>query len=663
MITLPTPQNIEQEVTQQRKAAITKIGAWDLAREFTNQQLDQMPVLLTGTISVQYQDARGNVLTKQQDKNLATWCIILQALIEQGNTSTSAVSALLQQFQPDEDEANTKNTATAYCQELIRLNILAKKAQVREYTADDGTIKKSRVWVLTEEFKEVDLKHIYTELAARSTMICKPMEFKPKPWTNNNTGIGEDANLRLVSNNIHDIDQRVLDAVNKLQAVKFRVSEHLKDEAFNMIANNNNITKEEISIYSAVLDIDHDCHFPLTLDKRGRMYYRGGLLTPQGTDFCKAAFQFANSVPLGADGVEGIAIHTANVLGFDKLSINARIDLLTSWYDCRTFDKITNSKTLLAHFPKASRFQGIVAVLECKKLFNHLDNGESVVDFESTLVCHADGTANGCQHSAAITHDRTTAAAVNCTAALLDDEPADIYGDVARAAEQFATPAATLIIQKYGRDLAKNPVMIHGYGAGKSTIQSGIRSFLIKSTEDATLAAQVTDAIMAGIEHVAGAVSNLTNVIKMNTKAAIKKGQQEFEWVTADGFICRTIYNDVEDSRVRAGAFSALTHTPAVFDEIKTVGAMAPNFTHSIDAAHLRGVVRACDHDLVTVHDSIGCHAGNYWATSRAIRAEFVAVHDYDALKDLCKRMGGRVPQFEGDYHASEAMNAPYIFS
>jgi hypothetical protein len=703
-----TTQTIQQEVTQQRELAKRKVSSWDVAREFSNMHLRAMPELVKGAFLSQYKDDRDQVQTKEQSKNMALWCIALQATIEQGNTSVAALSALFKQF-ADETLGRTweaeslKRTARGYCDSMIAQGILAIKPEQVPYIDDAGETRFSRVWVLSTEFKQEVLEPVKEELQERSSMLCKPMKHQPQDWADASTGVGDDANMQLISNKNYkgdEVAQPVLDAVNKLQAVPFIVAPVMVKAAFNMIANRNaEISKEDLALYTEIMKYKKGAyHFPVTMDNRGRMYYRGGILSPQGNDFAKACFQFAEYVPLGEDGHEGIAIHTANVLGFDKLSIADRIDLLTSWYDSKTFDSITNTKTLLEKFPDASKFQGLVAITECKRLFEYMDNGAEIStkewakqfpegeappidpkqktvfvyhdkkDFQSNLVCHMDGTCNGLQHMAAITGDRSTAEAVNCTAAELTDTPTDIYGLVATAAEELAEakPVAALIA-KYGRDMAKNPVMITGYGAGEETVKTNTANFLQKPKNEGSpkLGKECGQAYIEGISHVASAVYNLTNVIKLNMKSAIDEGREVFEWETADGFKVVTAYKDKEGNRVRAGGFASLVPAlnAVVFDDVKTSGAMAPNFVHSIDSTHLRMVVNKAPYSLVTVHDSIGAHAGNYWATSKIVREEFANVHRYGALENLCENMDQFMPEFEGDYSANEALQAPYIFS
>ena len=316
-------------------------------------------------------------------------------------------------------------------------------------------------------------------------------------------------------------------------------------------------------------------------------------------------------------------------------------------------------------FPKASVFQAAVAIMEYQRIQNMKLVGIAVENIKSNLVCHQDGTCNGLQHMAAITRNRQTAITVNCVASSWDDQPADVYGIMAEYAAQKTKGDVHELIVKYGRDMGKNPVMITGYGAGEATIVTNTAKYLLAKGENSAHAEAIGKAYIEAISANAGAVKALTEALKARVGQAINKGMERFTWTTADGFVASTEYRDEEVNRVRAGVFNAAVPNmhPAQLDDVKTVGAMSPNFIHSIDATHCRMVVNACDHELVTVHDSIGSHAGTYFATAKAIRETFVQVHEYDALGNLCDNMGVRKPVFRGDYEAIEALESSYIFS
>ncbi len=547
---------------------------------------------------------------------------------------------------------------------MINQGILSFKQQAREI---DGQIRK--VYVLTDAMND-EIVDTVEELRKAVPMKCKPLTNQPTNWTDANNGIGDNANIKLITGgNQKTIAQPVLDAVNKLQSVSFVIAPSMIEAAYDLLDNISyfKVNDEEVRVLTEILKYTKDTmFFPVTMDKRGRMYYRGGLLSPQGTDFCKAAFQFAKSKPLGDNGFEAIAIHTANVCGMDKVSINDRISWVRDNIDSGTFAKVEIFQDVMELFPNADKFQATVAILEINRILA-IDSNPALV--ESNLVCHQDGTCNGLQHMAALTGSRATAESVNCTASTRDDVPSDIYGIIANEAAELAEGTVLDLINKYGRSMAKNPVMIVGYGAGKETVKKNTTAYLAKKGEDASLGNAIGELYMEALNNKAAAVKSFTNAITSRMEEAMVSGLTEATWVSADGFVSNIGYTDIENHRVRAGNFNCIkAHKDVELDIVKTRGAMAPNLVHSIDSTHLRMVVNACDFELVTVHDSIGSHPCDFFETAQAIREQFVEVHKFDVMSELCQSIGVRTPRFEekrreSGYKAEEALQSTYIFS
>lgn len=663
---------IEAEVAMLRDVANNSIGPREVARAFINKELASMPVLVDGDFLVTYLDGRDQKQTKAQKKNHALWCVALQTTLEIGHTSYDLLAAVYKQWAKetlgkDWSKEQCKGVAKQFVKAMQDLNILSQKLDKREYRDQNGDTKEGVVVNLAEQFVAL-MSEMTHELREHSTMRCRPLKNRPLDWTSTTDGVGSLAGLKLIKGqkfNGTRVAKPVLEAVNRLQGVAFRIAPEMVDVAYDMLDNQHEYksTEEELRMYREVIAMDVNAiySFPVTMDTRGRMYYRGGLLTPQGTDFCKAAFQFANGALLGKTGFKALCLHTANMFGMDKVSINKRVTWVqNNWSQLMS---IVDHVDLMQKFRGANVFQALVAAKELQRV----GVWGTHEDFMSHLVCHQDGTCNGLQHMSAITKNRQTAITVNCVASTHDDEPADVYGIIAECAASLATGEVHRLIVTYGRDMAKNPVMITGYGAGKDTIIANLVKYLQnpKHSGDITLAPAIGEAYVEAIKQNAGAVKALTEALKARVQQALNAGKERFKWVTADGFVACTEYRDIECNRVRAGVFNALVPTmyPTPLDTVKTIGAMAPNFIHSIDATHLRMVVNVCDHDLVSVHDSIGSHAATYFTTAKAIREQFVKVHEYDALGNLCENMDVRAPKFRGDYVTTEALESSYIFS
>lgn len=675
-ITLALTSGIEAEVAMLRDVANNAIGSREVARAFINKELNNMPTLVEGDFLVTYLDDRDTKQTKAQKKNHALWVVALQTTLEIGHTSYDLLAGIYKQWAKDTlgkdwSKEQCKGVAKLFVKAMQDLNILSQKLDKLEYTDSEGNTREGVIVKLAEPFVAL-MSEMTHELREHSTMRCRPMKNRPLDWESTSVGVGSLAGLKLIKGQKYKgtkVTKPVLEAVNRLQGVVFKIAPEMVDAAYDMLDNQHeyNSTEEELRMYREIIEMDVNAvySFPVTMDTRGRMYYRGGLLTPQGTDFCKATFQFANGALLGKTGFKALCLHTANMFGMDKVSINKRVAWVqNNWSQLMS---IVDHVDLVEKFKGANVFQALVAAKELQRVKVHADDHPDCTyeNFMSHLVCHQDGTCNGLQHMAAITKNRQTAVTVNCVASSHDDSPADVYGIMADCAAAISTGEVHRLIVKYGRDMAKNPVMITGYGAGKDTIIANTGKYLAKHNEDVTLAQAIGEAYVEAIKLNAGAVKALTEALKARVQQALNAGKETFKWVTADGFVACTEYRDIECNRVRAGVFNALVPTmyPTPLDTVKTIGAMAPNFIHSIDATHLRMVVNVCDHDLVSVHDSIGSHAATYFTTAKAIREQFVKVHEYDALGNLCENMDVRGPKFRGDYVTTEALESSYIFS
>jgi hypothetical protein len=667
---LNTPSSLDLEIAGQLELARERIGTQQAAQKLVNQMIGLMPrLVLEKDVNVTFVGDRDELITVSKDLNDIMWLIALQSTLQNGTATTSGLVSLFSAWALTEMKAvwspeSLLPISKRFIKELINQSVLSSKMEARELTTG---IRK--VYVLTPA-TVLEVQDMVAELRTAVPMKCKPLTNQPTNWTDNNTGIHADAKISLITGSKQKtVAPAVLSAVNKLQAVSFVVSPAIQDAADVLLDNLSEygVTEEDARIYRAVAKLASDeCHFPVTMDKRGRMYYRGGLVTPQVTDFCKAAFQFKDAVALGETGFDAIAIHTANVCGMDKETMDDRISWTMANIDSGTFAAITDFEDVIQTFPNADTFQATVAILEINRILA-LDTDPALVT--STLVCHQDGTCNGLQHMAAITGSRETAESVNCVASTWSDTPSDIYGVIAAVAAEMTTGDVSALIAKYGRDMAKNPVMIVGYGAGEETVIANTAKFLSKKGENVELAEAVGKAYMAALGVKAAAVKSFTSAVTRRMEMAMQAGLTSAQWTTADGFVCDIEYTSIEDSRIRAGAFNAVkAGAVGRIDEVKTRGAMAPNLVHSVDAAHLRMVVNSVDHDLVTVHDSIGSHAGNFFTTASAIRTQFVAVHEYDILTELCTSMDVKPINFvakrrAGGYNASEALNSTYIFS
>lgn len=705
---------INAEIDTLREIANDNVNELLIAREFVNNNLLDMPKLIEGEYEINYVDNRGVTQKKKELKNNAIWIMALQTTIEVGHTTNNLLGDIIYKWTTS--TINTQWTAkkhdimkkraieiaAMYTKSMIELDIINKRSSEETYVNNLGQEVTGKVWRLTDNMKE-HIEELRKDIQEQTHYKCAPLRNKPLAWTDMETGIGANANMRLIPKFLGKstyVNKYVLQAVNKLQSVPFRINKELAMYAHKMLMTHN-LSEEDRRLYNDVLKLRKGIvYFAITMDQRGRMYYRGGLLTPQGEDFCKALFQFANAMELGARGLEAIAIHTANMLGYSGVSLKKRKDIVWKEYKNGAFNNIT-VENIEQTYPKSDKFQAFVAIKEFVRVMVAKEAGECVKTLKSNLVCHQDGTCNGLQHIAAITKDRTTAEAVNLVASTEEDTPSDIYALVANEAlnlnenelnNEINNEIAIALLNKYGRDLTKKSVMVKGYGAGDYRVALQVIEFLEKKGEinDKTMEqegfmdmiGELANSIAKAINNVCPAIDMFTNVLKQEVQYAMSQGLQRIQWKTQDNFLAITQYKDIEDCRVRANNFNAMVKGNKVRDDIKTAGALAPNLIHSIDAMHLRLVINACEWDLVTVHDSIGSHAATFFDTARVVREKFVEIHNHTdrgevnhpIMESLAECLDPdydhtdpndfkRVITFQGNYNVNEVLNSSYIFS
>ena len=653
--------NIDAEVNTQLELAKLNIGQREVSREFTNENLHKLPQLITGTIEIHYLDDKKEPATKQQSRNLTLWTIALQNTIERGYTSYNLVTHTFVNWAKQELKINwpfgkALNIAMLYVKEMQRLHILDTKLRDQLYINDSGEEVKVRVVHLTAKFKQY-VGETIDKLRQDASMICKPLLNIPTDWIDSKTGIGTNAKIPLIKSDLNknkEIDSRVLSAVNKLQNVRYRFNPHVIEIVADTL-DSAECSGEQFRLLNQILMLEQDIvSFPVTMDQRGRMYYRGGTIHPQGEDITKASLKFAEYRELGETGYKALCVHTANCWGRSKLSIDNRILFVES-----NWDKLMRMDT----YKKSFSYEAYAATKELQKLQQHIEKGNTKESFQSNLICHQDGVCNGIQHMAAITKNLQTATTVNCTPSTEADKPNDMYAMIAKVALEYSTGDAHMLIRQYGRNMAKKPVMITSYGAGQTTIISKIAEFLKEEGQNVKLAKEIGDAYTKAIEQEARAVKQFTEAMKRRAEMAMYRGKTQFKWATADGFIANTKYEYIEDNRIRAGVFNALMRKQANIDEVKTVGALTPNFIHSLDATHMRLVINEAKWPIAAIHDSIGSHANTFYDTAKIIRDKFVELHKHNNIQSLYENMQVRAPKFSGEYKIDDALESTYLFS
>lgn len=413
-------------------------------------------------------------------------------------------------------------------------------------------------------------------------------------------------------------------------------------------------------------------YMPHQLDFRGRAYPLPVGLHHQGSDICRGMLQFGRSRPLGADGAKWLLIHAANVYGADKLSLNDRV----GWsLDNRA--KMEKSAThpldddwwTLADKP----WQFLAA---CFAL--------TFPDAAATLPVQMDGSCNGLQWYAALGRDEALADAVNLSPRGHGDVPADVYSSVlaavkARVEADAATghAAATVVLPVLKRDTVKQTVMTKVYGVtmvgardqvAARLLEAGIEEAIVRKCRIylATIILESigesyasADSIMAWLQHAAWLIA---------------KAGYYTDWTSPIGMPVVQDYSRKSQYKITTGMYRVdlrMTDEKAGPSPSRHKSGIAPNFVHSLDAAHMMNTAIAHSTGgrcFAAVHDSYWTHAGDATDLARTLRREFVSINSRPLLADLrtswMRKYGVALPELPptGQFDINLVADSPYFF-
>lgn len=433
-------------------------------------------------------------------------------------------------------------------------------------------------------------------------------------------------------------------------------------------------------------------YFPKMIDFRGRVYDLPQFLKPQGDDLSKGLLEFGNAKPLGETGAYWLAIHVANTWGEDKVSLDDRV----SWVE-------TNDARILAVAadPFSERmwmdadapFQFLAA---CIDWAGYRSEGES---YESRVIVALDGSCNGLQHLSALLLDPVGGKAVNL---LPGTKPEDIYTEVMRKViaeltrrAELGEPTAQRWVPLIVRNTVKRPVMTLPYGASQQGFADQIMEDTLRPLEKAAISPFGKDGYAACrylgeiVWQATGDTVVAARIVMdwLQEVAKVASGEGvALSWESPTGFRvvqkylqARTDSVELKAMGQRIKLYVADGHTDKM-DKQKMARAIAPNFVHALDAAHmLRTVSLLLDQvgphiHLSMVHDSYGSHACDATDLARSLRQAFIQMyHEKDWLEEFRNEVAEQVgPEAaanippvpkKGSLQLADVLNSQYFFA
>jgi len=153
----------------------------------------------------------------------------------------------------------------------------------------------------------------------------------------------------------------------------------------------------------------------------------------------------------------------------------------------------------------------------------------------------------------------------------------------------------------------------------------------------------------------------------------LPEGEDTINWKTPSGFPACQDYFEAEVHRINTWLHGplkirVLTETEEP-DVTRHASGMAPNFVHSLDAAHLHlttaDAVRQGIRSLAMIHDDYGTHAANAQLLFDTIRKQFVAMYlACDPPADLvAKYPCVPAPPSKGSLDIMQVLESDFFFS
>jgi DNA-directed RNA polymerase len=144
-------------------------------------------------------------------------------------------------------------------------------------------------------------------------------------------------------------------------------------------------------------------------------------------------------------------------------------------------------------------------------------------------------------------------------------------------------------------------------------------------------------------------------------------------WTSPSGFVAAQAYYEEEvhriNTRLAGGTKIRMQSETDVPDSSRHASGLAPNFVHSMDAAHLHLTAEAAAaagiHSLAMIHDDYGTHAANAQALFNVIRQQFVAMYEEnDPIQEFKDRYSCiETPPEKGTLDIREVLSSAFFFS
>lgn len=424
-------------------------------------------------------------------------------------------------------------------------------------------------------------------------------------------------------------------------------------------------------------------YFVYFADSRGRLYPLTDGISPQGSDLQKALLQFADGKRLSTPEADRwFMIHGANKFGYDKATLQERYD----WHKSRHQVIMGCGQAPLDNRAWEEADCPFQFLAWC---FEYVAYHEDPEGFESRIAVSMDGSCNGLQNFSAMLRDEVGGHATNITDNRVMQ---DIYRMVAEAATRRLIEKSTRtelenkwLAHGISRSVVKRTVMTTPYGITKrSAVKYVVEDYLQHGEAKVFDKSEYWPAAQALMAHVWPAIADVVvksreamDWLRSSARAIVKARGLDADgvisWVTPSGFLATQAYFEVEEHRIRTRLhgkvrLAVLSEKDEVSSDRHASG-LAPNFVHSMDAAHLHSVAEAAGRlgidALAMIHDDYGTHAADAQKLFTLIRVQFLDMYEnndpiaeFASLYPECPP-----PPDKGSLDLTEVLSSDFFFS
>ena len=370
---------------------------------------------------------------------------------------------------------------------------------------------------------------------------------------------------------------------------------------------------------------------------------------------------------------------SATNVGEDKGSLDSRVQWVdNNWEMIERIaeDPYSNKEWIDPSKKKNKSFQRLAAIFDITRK-----------DGMSSVPVQLDGQCNGSQHWAAIMKDKSIGSKVGMT---VEEKPSDLYQHVADTTTDYCklNIKSKKWCKKFmdywssgiDRKVTKRSTMCDAYGLTFYGIQKYLK---VEGHLDWVQPKEQGGAIVElarAIQNAMNKCNELPNKGKDWLKSIVVEANnlnRHIEYYTPSGFKVVHYYNVIQTRRSVAKLFDRkelafFLTTPDVNTKAALL-AIAPNFIHSLDAAHMfltiRRMILNGIFSFSMIHDSYGCHCNDVDVMRDILREEFVKMHSVNQLEkfrsDVQNQLGIMLPEVPdtGDLDVTEVLLSDYFFA